>query len=130
MYTAPSLPCSFLMHVLRGAVLLACVSISLGNGLLACWLNTQANAVFPSQAPEETPAEETPLESQLPAELVELDEFTTHNQNESQRRKATATFRHFLSVFTCRRSYSTRTANLANGSELQNRNGCGATLRC
>lgn len=118
-----------LLRVFRGAMVLVCLSVAAGNSLVGWLLSSQSHCICVLPA-EESPAEEVPAEAQLPAELVELDEFTSHRPNESQRRKRENTFRHYLFIYTRLCELPNRLSNRTSNSERLHRNGCGANLRC
>lgn len=119
----------FRVHALRVAMVLVCLSVSLGNSLALRILNPQFGLVSESM-PEEAPTEEVPVETHVPCELVELDGFTRHRPYQWQRRQAAATFRHFLSLAHGPSSPGNRAQYRARANELSSRNGCGSTLRC
>lgn len=121
---------AILHHTLRAALVLVCLSVAMGNSLAFVLLNLQSTLASQAILTEEMPAEEAPVETELPAELIELSEFTAHSGSETHRRRVVAIVRGFLHVEPCRKFYDHRRAPRAGSSIMQRRNGCGAALRC
>ena len=120
---------SILNHGLRVALVWVCLSVALGNSLVALLLNVQSTLACPSLPTEEKPIEEAP-EAELPVELIELDEFTLQLTNDWQRRRRAGTLRTIFYADTCRCRQACGAINLATGTSMRHRNGCGAALRC
>lgn len=117
-------------HALRAALVLVCMSVAMGNGLAVLLLNLHTTLASQTVLTEEMPVEEAPVETEFPAELIELNEFTAHSGSFTHRRRTIATLRGAPYVEPHRWIHDFRMNHCAVGSVMLRRNGCGAALRC